>query len=173
MARKTDKRTSNLIIAGGYCLVAIIILLNYLGETSRLPGRLSGVAANKLTQAADQNFFNLQKQLAEEKKVNAEMRVLLRELQKDGVTRQKRDAVFYEAINLNDPLPKLNTELLKKSFRPRPNPFIPGKNPYAPFSKDQLKIVKQSFPFANALRPDANLPFLISGADSNVQYLGN
>ncbi|MDN5279790.1 MAG: hypothetical protein PWR01_3755 [Clostridiales bacterium] len=179
MAKKTDKRTSNLIIAGGYCLVAIIILLNYLGESSRarkMADRAS--VSTQIESEYDQNFEKLQKQLEEEKKVNLEMRSLLRQLQRNGSGVMKSAAAHTFVggkIDFDEPLPRLNVEALKRALQPKQNPFIPGKNPYAPDSKreDANKVVSTVFPFKNSLKCDPNLPFLISGANTDSVFLGN
>lgn len=180
MAKKTDKRTSNLIIAGGYCLVAVIILLNYLGETSRARSFSSNASESMFNGASqDKNINYLKKQLEEEKKVNSEMRSLLRQIQKTGTDKRaiplpvrSLNAAF---VAINEPLPELNLELLKRATTYRPNPFIPGKNPYAPNSKreDSNKVISTSFPFRESLKCDSRLPFLISGANTQADFLGN
>ncbi|MEW6709576.1 MAG: hypothetical protein AB1403_07090 [Candidatus Riflebacteria bacterium] len=178
MAKTTDKRTSNLIIAGGYCLVAIIILFNYLGQTSR--ARLAVSIPEGVTAAQSSDIQNLRKQLEEEKKVNSEMRNILRQIQQNGVVSSEiSPAVAYRGSieDLSKSLPDLKTELLENAVTPRPNPFNPVKNPYAPIRKkeDPVKVVttNSGFPFARSLKCDPHLSFFISGANSESEFHGN
>ncbi|GAB4283222.1 MAG: hypothetical protein Kow0029_29220 [Candidatus Rifleibacteriota bacterium] len=178
MAKKSDKRTSNLIIAGGYCLVALIILLNYLGEASR-NRTFNADATKRYVSEAEQakSLDYLRKQLEEEKKVNSEMRAMLREMQKSSSSLLTGENKVFAKVSMDDLLkiPELNLDLIEKATRPRPNPFIPGKNPYAPQSKSEEpgKSVMTSYPFVKSLKCDPNLPFLISGANSASVFIGD
>lgn len=175
MAKRTDKRTSNLIIAGGYCLVAIIILFNYLGQTSR--SRISVPSVPVVSSDLEgKDMQSLKKQLEEEKKVNSEMRSLLRQIQKTGSIAVRPSQQFSGSVEeLSNSIPELNLALLKNALRPRQNPFTPGKNPYAPIRKveETGKSLSSGFPFARSLKCDPRLPYLISGANSNSVFLGN
>jgi hypothetical protein len=174
MANKTNKKTSNLIIAGGYCLVAIIILVNYLNETSRNRQFKKAKTSPEIETSEKKQYVSLQRQLEEEKKINREMRNLLRQIQeqssKNGKKLQQSAAVLKNADNI---LPELNLDLLKALSKTRKNPFIPGKNPFAP-SSVHLQA-KSSAPGKQVefFTCDPDLPFLISGADENAEYLGN
>lgn len=180
MAKSTDKRTSNLIIAGGYCLVAIIILLNYLSQASRFNTTQAKDEMKQQALQTNPELNVLKKQLEEEKKVNSEMRALLRQFQTTG---SMTSAEQYQARqfkgsfeDLTRELPDLDHELLKSAFKPRPNPFIPGKNPYAPIKKNEEnnnRVVSSGFPFARTLKCDPHLPFFISGANSASFFCGN
>ncbi len=175
MAKRTDKRTSNLIIAGGYCLVAVIILFNYLGQTSRT--RTTGQIVSVVPATSEGNDLqSLKKQLEEEKKVNSEMRSLLRQIQKTGnILSATKPGAHHVIQDLEKSLPELNTELLQMALKPRQNPFTPGKNPYAPIRKTEniQKPVSSGFPFARSLKCDPRLPYIFSGANSASAFLGN
>jgi hypothetical protein len=175
MAKRTDKRTSNLIIAGGYCLVAVIILFNYLGQTSRT--RTAGQIVSVVPATAEGNDLqSLRKQLEEEKKVNSEMRTLLRQIQRTGsIVPAQKTGSQNPIQDLDKSLPELNTDLLQVALKPRQNPFTPGKNPYAPIRKTESiqKPVSSGFPFARSLKCDPRLPYLFSGANSASMFLGN
>ncbi|MGM0598527.1 MAG: hypothetical protein ACQETH_01805 [Candidatus Rifleibacteriota bacterium] len=173
MAKQTDKKTSNLIIAGGYCLVAIIILVNYLNETSR-NRQFKKVARKPGIEASEKGQYAfLQRQLEEEKKVNREMRSLLRQIQERSSNNGKNQQSVSTLKNADNILPELKLDLLKGLSKSRKSPFIPGKNPFAPSSMHLQTKPSAPGKQVEFFTFDPDLPFLISGADENAIYLGN
>ena len=169
---RPDKRTSNLFIAGGYCLVAIIILLNYLGQaeikdkkTAR-PGELN---SSPLDESA------IARQLKEEKRVNTEMREMLTRLQsllsdpQRAVMKHSPAAVPAQG---RYEIPEINYDLLDAS-RPRTNPFIPGKNPYSSPTRRESNAAVGKRGLGSNLRCDPRLPFVISGSGLRSAFIAN
>ena len=174
MAKQTDKKTSNLIIAGGYCLVAIIILVNYLNETSRNRHLKTSPEKNAVETVEEGQYAALHRQLEEEKKVNREMRALLRQIQEKSSKNSKNSQQAVSVLkNADNVLPELNLNLLKMLTKTRKNPFIPGKNPFAPSTKHLPTKNVDPGKQVEFYTCDPDLPFLISGADENAIYLGN
>ncbi|PKL42840.1 MAG: hypothetical protein CVV41_12485 [Candidatus Riflebacteria bacterium HGW-Riflebacteria-1] len=170
---RADKRTSNLFIAGGYCLVAIIILLNYLGQTNVKDKIMTKPEALDVSGVDDSVIA---RQLKEEKRVNLEMREMLTRLQ-GAISDPQRGVVqplvksAQSAAGKYD-IPDINYDLLDNN-RPRTNPFIPGKNPFAaPTRKESAPNVANKG-IESTLRSDPRLPFVISGASSRSGFSAN
>ncbi len=170
---KPDKRTSNLFIAGGYCLVAIIILLNYLGQ-AEIKDKTSVKTGDLQTAPADESA--LSRQLKEEKRVNMEMREMLTRLQGLISDPQRQNL---QQSGENSPqvsgryeIPEINYALLDAE-RPRSNPFIPGKNPFAMATKSEAEVTVVNRGPGASLRCDPKLPFVISGSGVRSGYISN
>ncbi|MBU1109411.1 MAG: hypothetical protein KKB51_22210 [Candidatus Riflebacteria bacterium] len=170
---RADKRTSNLFIAGGYCLVAIIILLNYLGQADIKDKTTVKPAYASVSHADDSGIA---RQLKEEKRVNLEMREMLTRLQglmsdpKRSVSNQSPPAAVSASGRYE--IPELNYELLN-AIRPRSSPFIPGKNPFSAPTKIEGAPAVTGKGLEGALRCDPSLPFIVSGASSHSGYFSN
>jgi len=170
---KADKRTSNLFIAGGYCLVAIIILLNYLGQAE--------VKDKTTVRSGDQNAAPvdesaLSRQLREEKRVNMEMREMLTRLQglisnPDKLALQQPGAHAPQAAGRYE-IPEINYDLLETE-RPRSNPFIPGKNPFAMATKTEAEAKVDNRGLGASLRCDPRLPFVVRGSGVRSGFISN
>lgn len=170
---RADKRTSNLFIAGGYCLVAIIILLNYLGQAN-VKDKVMVKPAESDVSAVDDSV--LARQLKEEKRVNLEMREMLTRLQgaisdPQRVSLQQPLQVTPSAAGKYD-IPDINYDLLDAT-RPRSNPFIPGKNPFAAPTREEAAPAVANKGLESTLRCDPRLPFVISGASSRSGFFSN
>lgn len=169
---KPDKRTSNLFIAGGYCLVAIIILLNYLSQ-AEIKEKASVKAGEQHSAPVDESA--LARQLKEEKRVNMEMREMLTRLQglisePGRAAYQQNEASVFQAQGKYE-IPEINYDLLEAD-KPRSNPFIPGKNPFAaPTRKAETTVVSQGL--GTNLRSDPRLPYIISGSGLRSAFLSN
>lgn len=170
---RTDKKTSNLFIAGGYCLVAVIILLNYLGQ--------SGVKEKVIARTADITVARadegtLARQLKEEKRVNLEMREMLTRLQ--GLLSDPQRMILDQPVASTQQtggryeIPALNYELLNTT-RPKTNPFIPGKNPFAAVNRKEVATMVANRGLGAALRCDPNLPYIISGSGAHSRFISN
>lgn len=170
---RTDKKTSNLFIAGGYCLVAIIILLNYLGQAEVKEKASVKTAAKTVEQVGESALAH---QLKEEKRVNLEMREMLTHLQ--GLLSVSRHALANQALPATKQaqgryeIPDLNYELLD-AVRPKTNPFIPGKNPFAAANRKDVEKVVANRGLGSTLRCDPSLPFIISGSGPHSRFISN
>lgn len=179
---KTDKKNSNLLIAGGYCLVAVVILFNYLGAAvNKERGASERAPQNVDIKSSVQpgNLDALTRQLDEEKRVNLEMREMLRMMQ-SAIGENSGGgaaAISYAAPDSGDlfEIPEIRFNLAEDILRVRSNPFIPGKNPFAPTTKseDLQRAPLLDSSIAKALRGDSRLPFFISGANSKSGYFAN
>ncbi len=179
---KTDKKNSNLFIAGGYCLVAVVILFNYLGASvtrERILPERSTQNADVKAVVQPGNLDALTRQLDEEKRVNLEMREMLKMMQSAiGENRSGgAEAISYAAADSGNSfeIPDIRFNLAEDILRERSNPFIPGKNPFAPTTKseDLQRGPMLDSSMAKALRGDSRLPFFISGANSKSGYFAN
>lgn len=179
---KTDKKTSNLFIAGGYCLVAVIILFNYLGQAVSKERTIPSRSAVETTDQAPAQLASmdaLTRQLDEEKRVNLEMREMLKMMQSalgDGNFSPQTEAI-YNADQLDNSfeIPDIRFNLAENMVKVKTNPFIPGKNPFAPKAKieDVGGNTVLDAAFMRALRCDPRLPFFISGANTRSGYFAN
>ena len=174
---RADKRTSNLFIAGGYCLVAIIILLNYLAQAN-VKDKVVVKPAESDVSALDDSV--LARQLKEEKRVNLEMREMLTRLQgalsdPQRVSSQsplQSPLQAAPAAGGRYDIPDINYDLLDAT-RPRANPFIPGKNPFAAPTRKEAAPAVANKGLESTLRCDPRLPFVISGASSRSGFFSN
>jgi len=170
---KPDKRTSNLFIAGGYCLVAIIILLNYLGQ-AEVKDKTAVKSGDPHSAPVDESA--LSRQLKEEKRVNMEMREMLTRLQ--GLISDpnrlpvQRSGVNPPSTHGRYDIPELNSDLLEAE-RPRNNPFIPGKNPFAMATKTEAEVKVDNRELSSSLRCDPRLPFIIRGSGLRSGFISN
>lgn len=174
MPVKSDKRTSNLFIAGGYCLVAIIILFNYLGQTDS-KDRVRPVQPTSEAPAAP-GSDSISRQLEEEKRLNLEMRDIIRRLQ--GAI---KDPAAVSAMPENEQptaenslvIPELKDDL-GGSFKKVSNPFIPGKNPFAaPRSEMATTENAESFSQFSNVQCNSKMPFVFSASNSTSGYFSN
>ncbi|EKD81890.1 MAG: hypothetical protein ACD_39C01585G0001 [uncultured bacterium] len=69
-------------------------------------------------------------------------------------------------------IPEINYDLLDAS-RPRLNPFIPGKNPFAAPTRKEAAPAVANKGLESTLRCDPRLPFIISGASSHSTFFSN
>ncbi|KAF1079181.1 MAG: hypothetical protein GQF41_4530 [Candidatus Rifleibacterium amylolyticum] len=170
---KADKRTSNLFIAGGYCLVAIIILLNYLSQ-AEVKDKTAVKSGDLHSAPADESA--LSRQLKEEKRVNMEMREMLTRLQ-GLISDPHRLPVQKSGVNIQQAsgrydIPDINYDLLEAE-RPRSNPFIPGKNPFAMATKTEAEVKVDNRGLSSSLRCDPKLPFIIRGSGLHSGFISN
>jgi len=178
MPVKTDKRTANLFIAGGYCLVALIILVNYLGQTDTRERARSASTASGYVEPmqAPKSSDSVQRQLEEEKRINQEMRDVIRRLQQAMTSQIASVSSKLEAAEPDDlTIPALRDDLIETAATQQKNPFIPGKNPFAPIlersSVNSVDMVTDSQ--FSILQCDPRLPFVFSGANSRNGYYSN
>ncbi len=176
-----NSKNSNLIIGIGYCLVAVIILFNYL-SSSRTPERIAKIAkkysSNPQESKIDGNFDYLKKQLEEEKKLNREMRDFIKTYQNvmaSGDFNKVNQRVNNSMFSLGDNLPHLKEFEISFEKPISMIPFEMEKNPFSPLRmrKGADKVLPGSFPLANTLKCDPIVPFLIGGAGSDVRVAGN
>lgn len=177
MAGKIDKRRSNFIIAAGYCLVAVIILFNYLGQSS-LKSKGKAFSPPVATEAGSASVVpdsDIHHQLEEQKRVNQEMREMLRRLQEGYKGRKTPGAKAVASVFTKDfEIPELDEAMLKSLMTKHANPFIKGRNPFLP--SQHQKPALESEILAGAFKPlkaDANLPFIISGANTAASFVAN
>jgi len=178
----TDKRKSNLFIAAGYFLVAIIILLNYLGQSVKkdypvaAPARSSSFEARQSAKAPA-NIDALTRQLNEEKRVNLEMREMIRQMQNSLNSEPHSQAISRNEFltDASFELPSINSDFESELNRKKNSPFIPNKNPFAqPRKPEDLTAEKNLAPFiGQTLVSDPRLPFFISGANQRTGFKGN
>ena len=175
MPKKINKKTSNLIIAIGYCLVAVIILFNYLGGSRS--NRINLIAEKyRKTPIQNESVDFLKKQLSEEKRVNKEMRDILRSCQ-DALNKpgaKAKPTTIATPYKLNDPLPSLKTDHLHIGVKSK-FPFKKGRNPFLPLKN---KIVITPSKNNDALgsccfKSDPTLPFFITGTGMDIKLSGN
>ncbi|MDD3147248.1 MAG: hypothetical protein PHD82_08100 [Candidatus Riflebacteria bacterium] len=180
MPVKSDKRTSNLFIAGGYCLVAVIILFNYLGQSDTKDRLRSTLLPTSQTAAAAKSPDNFARQLEEERRLNQEMREIIKRLQGavGGVagntgTVNVASARVPESVD-DTSIPELKDQLIEAAFSKQSNPFIPGKNPFAlpSIAKEQAGMSKPGEHFL-LLKCDPRLPFVFTGANTRSEYYSN
>jgi hypothetical protein len=179
---KTDKRTSNLFIAGGYCLVAVIILFNYLGQAvsrERTSAHPAPYVDPQIYQPSQGSENVLARQLDEEKRVNLEMREMLSRMQSaigDRRIGAATDALpaIPETVSTLD-IPDIHVDFTEKAEQKSTNPFIPGKNPFAPAIRNEDTTANTILDpqMIQALRSDPKLPFYISGANSGFGFYSN
>lgn len=175
MLVNSDKRTSNLFIAGGYCLVAIIILFNYLGQTdSKDRSRPAQPVAESASAASSDSIA---RQLEEEKRLNLEMREIIRRLQ--GAIKDPTGIATLPADQQDLPensmvIPELKNDLIDGSFKKVSNPFIPGKNPFAaPRSEMVTAEDADSFSQFSNIQCNSKMPFVFSASNSTSGYFSN
>lgn len=180
MPVKTDKRTANLFIAGGYCLVALIILVNYLGQTDSRertrPTFVSSLISEPAEPAAAKGSDSLQRQLEEEKRINLEMRDVIRRLQYAVASQLASVTSRLEADEPEDlSIPTLRDDLIESAMSKQKNPFVPGKNPFAPFLEREVgnPVETNSDSQFSVLQCDPRLPFVFSGSNSHNGYYSN
>ncbi len=176
MPLKSDKRTSNLFIAGGYCLVAIIILFNYLGQTDSKDK--TRTAQSSFESSSPGNTDSISRQLEEEKRLNLEMREIIRRLQgsiKDPAAAQATIAADQQMqAEGSVVIPELKNDLIDGSFKKVSNPFIPGKNPFAaPRSEMATAEDADSFSQFSNIQCNSKMPFVFSASNSTSGYFSN
>jgi len=181
---KTDNKTSNLFIAAGYFLVAIVILFNYLGQTVKkesltvaAPAAGSSAFDFKTNIQPQVNIEALTRQLNEEKRVNLEMREMIRQLQNSFQSESSGEEPAQNLFSSDNSLelPSIRTDIESELKRKRTNPFIPDKNPFAQARKfEELVGRKNLEPYiGKALICNPRLPFFISGANSYSSFSAN
>ncbi|HNX75642.1 MAG TPA: hypothetical protein PLM07_01450 [Candidatus Rifleibacterium sp.] len=177
MAAKSDRRTSNLFIAGGYCLVAIIILFNYLGQSDVKDRSRASVTPVTTTSVAPNtgSVDNFSRQLEEERRLNQEMRDIIRRLQSSpGAITSSAEAAEKPSPDSDYSIPDLNNALIKSALAEHANPFIPGKNPFAaPSPLRESANTNSPAEHFLSLRCDPRLPFVFNGANSRAEFYSN
>lgn len=178
MASDTNKR--NIFIGAGYCLAAIIIIVNYhYSNSASLKKQKPITAVNQLEQLRKTDAdSDLRKQLAEERKLNLEMRDMITRMQSGMSPKQGQTKVpaasFDEVIKTS--IPELRANFSSYGSNKRANPFIKGKNPFhlKKFNEDlsSLSLTKRT-EASFLLKPNAFLPFVISGCGSKFGYISN
>ncbi len=177
MTVKTDRRTSNLFIAGGYCLVAIIILFNYLGQSDSKDRTRAAVASAGSSDAAQpgKNDDSLARQLEEEKRLNLEMRDIIKRLQGAISDPSATASSQQHAHGPGDfSIPRLRDDLIDNAFKNSANPFIPGKNPFAA-ARPNTDSAAEMAPVTqfSTMQCDPRLPFIFSGSNTSSGYFSN
>ena len=178
MAAKSDRRTSNLFIAGGYCLVAVIILFNYLGQTDVKDRSRVNVTPTSTTAVAPNSGSadNFARQLEEERRLNQEMRDIIRRLQSSpGAALDTTAETPVPAAQGGDySIPELNNALIQSALAEHANPFIPGKNPFAaPSTVRESATINSPAEHFLSLRCDPRLPFIFNGANTRAEFYSN
>ena len=175
MPVKSDKRTSNLFIAGGYCLVAIIILFNYLGQTDSKDKTRVAQTSSEAASPIDRD--SISRQLEEEKRLNLEMREIIRRLQgaiKDPAAVAAIPAGQQLPAESSMVIPELKDELIDGAFKRASNPFIPGKNPFAaPRSEVSTTEDSDSFSQFSNIQCNSKMPFVFAASSSTSGYFSN
>jgi len=168
---KEERGSSNLVISVGYLVVAIIILVNYIGQKpepqrSRLPQIVIP------PESVNPEVEALQMKLEEERRKNKDMRKYLKEVQdimgNSTVGGEINSALPEIVVDTEDVLkhglPTVRNDIVSSSSKQ--NPFIPGKNPFLPFDHGKNHFVfKQTLlaPSGFGIRSDPKIPFLIKG----------
>ncbi len=175
MPVKSDKRTSNLFIAGGYCLVAVIILFNYLGQTDSKDKTRAAQFSSEPVVTVDKDAVS--RQLEEEKRLNLEMREIIRRLQgaiKDPTAVAASPADQQTQTEGSMVIPELKNELIDGAFKKVSNPFIPGKNPFAaPRSEMVMAEDSDSFSQFSNIQCNSKMPFVFAASSSTSGYFSN
>lgn len=126
------------LIAAGYFLVALIVLVNHI--TSRSESRTRRLAASLVPVYDDVDV--LRRQLTEERQKNQEMAGVIRRLQSSILTSNPvpglpGDVTAWAPAAAESPATAADVVLpslrVLRSGAAAPDPFVPGKNPYRPF----------------------------------------
>lgn len=130
------------VIAAGYVLVALIVLLNYILQRSEERARRysSGLSAGPVAEDAEV----LRQRLVQEQQRNREMAALMQQMQNSFLSDRSRDPATSgsEAATPVDPstfhtmVPDL-APMVWTATSTQANPFIAGKNPYRPFYRQE------------------------------------
>ena len=195
MSVTTDKRKVNYIIACGYCLVVIIILFNYL-RTPRKTAFREGTRAAHPNQALDLANKELENQLNEQKRMNKEMREMLIDIHKTGVTASQQPTSNYVSNNnaptpatsqniINKPLtdiniksydlPEIDSEIGVKFKKDPVYPFEANKNPFAISEGTAENIDTEDGLSFHGQTVVCNpiLPYMFSSSNSDFKLISN
>ncbi len=132
------------VVAGGYLLVAIIVLVNYVGQRTDDRSKKHATTSGPVTVLDDVDV--LRQQLSEERQKNKDMAGMIQRLQSSYLPEEwRRDAaragVAPAAHRVGpDAMPSV-PKLASMSVVSAPgqvSPFVPGKNPYQPFYRALL-----------------------------------
>lgn len=130
--------------------MAIIILFNYLGQTdSKDKARPAQPAAESVSAASSDSIV---RQLEEEKRLNLEMREIIRRLQ--GAIKNPAAVATLPDDQQQLPessmsIPELKNDLIDGSFKKVSNPFIPGKT-RLPLPDQKCRRPKMPTPFLSS-----------------------
>lgn len=155
--------------------MAIIILFNYLGQTDSKDKTRVSQALSEAAPAVDRD--SISRQLEEEKRLNLEMREIIRRLQ--GVIKDPAPVAVLPNEQKHLPenslvIPELKNELIDGSFKKVSNPFIPGKNPFAA-SRPEIAAAENADSFSqfSNIQCNSKMPFVFSASNSNSGYFSN
>ena len=174
MAINENKRKSNFIIALGYCLVAAIILFNYVrGSGAQRSEKLSAKYASQ--NKSNESVSYLRKQLNEEKKLNNTMRSALKTYQRAIKHTSIPSEQFQQLTqqNIDNTIPELN--LFTKSIETK-SPFSPDKNPFLSFKKRHSyinKTIHTQKSIYTSLKSNPRIPFITAGSNDTILFTGN
>lgn len=187
-----DKKKTNFIIACGYCLVVIVILINYLTTPSnKKPYRDGTKPAHLKNSALDKAGNDLESQLNETKRMNREMREMLLDIQNAKSTNNRVNvasknnaskATSREALrpvpvlDMNSiTLPELNSKIDEKFKTTDACPYIIGRNPFAsPVVVTDVSDTEEPITFpGHAVISNPKLPYVFSGSNSSLRIISN
>lgn len=177
MDANKKKKTANFIIALGYCLVAAIILLNYV--SGRKNNRIKKIVSKKTNAIFSQSDFEyVRKQLKEEKRLNKEMRGALKTYQnaiKDTFA-EKSYSCASAKVSISETIPVLKALSRPKQLK---SPFKKGKNPFIALNKRHFKTPNSIIKGTNkllvypSLKSIPKIPFIISGSNDKINFASN
>ena len=186
MKSAQDKKKSNFIIACGYCLVVVVILINYLGKTSKRSGLRDGVRPTVYDPAYEKINDDLAIQLKEQKRMNKEMREMILDIQSaspEGSSASKKGKALSKAPQKIVPiidmksmtLPELSPRLETKFKTDVVYPVDFGRNPFtsqtvAATTNEEDEEV--NFP-GHAVICNPRLPYVFTGVNSNMKVISN
>lgn len=189
MKQVKDKRKSNMIIAIGYCLLVIVLLINYFAKTSSNSNKISyrefAKAPNGMRPAiADKVSPDLEAQLKEQKRMNKEMREMIIGMQNasngsvNGKNGREKLPEVTPVIDMNSmTLPELSDKIDSKFHLNATCPFELGRNPFAPIAAMFVdeKATEEEIPDfpGHAVVCNPRLPFVFTGVDSDLKVISN
>ncbi len=189
-----NKKTANFIIACGYCLVVVVILINYLIKPPTKNQFREGTRpAHQKNAALDKAGNDLESQLNETKRMNREMREMLLDIQnaKSANNRTKTASLRNTSSTANTPrealrpvpvldmnsikLPELNSKIDEKFKTNETCPYIIGRNPFAsPVVVTDVSDTEEPITFpGHAVISNPKLPYVFSGSNSNLRIISN
>lgn len=187
-----DKKKTNFIIACGYCLVVIVILINYLTTPSNKKQYRDGTKPAHLNSALDKAGNDLESQLNETKRMNREMREMLLDIQNAKSSNNRGNVVSKNTaagksisrvdlkpvpvLDMNSiTLPELSPKIDEKFKTTEACPYIIGRNPFAsPVVVTDVSATEEPVTFpGHAVISNPKLPYVFSGSNSSLRIISN
>lgn len=160
------------MIAIGYCVIALIILFNYMREDWQI--RSAKDHPPELIHRAKTDFEpqpgSIEQKLEHKRVINRELREMLTRLQTTDLAQTpSEDKPSYD-LDKDLTLPRINKEAIENW--PDENPFLPNKNPFSGQTTKSISAQKFS-DSKKVLTTNPDIPFIIIGANSKVRHISN